>query len=78
MIFSSRDKNTPVTFLLGGNQVISGVDEGVSGMRVGERRMLIVPPKLSHRSMYPPNTPPDSVLHIDVELVQIATAAHRE
>jgi FKBP-type peptidyl-prolyl cis-trans isomerase len=71
VIFSSRERNTPITFLLGGNQVISGVDEGVTGMRVGERRLLIVPPSLSHRSSYPPNTPPDSILHIEVELVGV-------
>lgn len=71
VIYTSRTKNTPVTFLLGGNQVIAGVDEGVTGMRVGERRMLIVPVSLSHRSSYPANTPPDSILHIDIELVGI-------
>lgn len=71
VIYTSRTKNSPITFLLGGNQVIAGVDEGVTGMRVGERRMLIVPVSLSHRSSYPANTPPDSILHIDIELVGI-------
>lgn len=70
LIYSSRG-GAPITFRLGGNQVINGVDEGVTGMRVGERRLLIVPPALSRRSGYPANTPPDSTLHIDVELVQI-------
>jgi hypothetical protein len=41
--------NSPIEFLLGGDQVIDGVDEGVTGMRVGERRRLIVPPALSKR-----------------------------
>ena len=71
VLYSTRTKNTPVTFLLGGNQVIAGVEEGVAGMRVGERRSLIVPPSLSRRSSYPPNTPPDSTLYIDVELLEI-------
>ena len=71
LIYTTRTRNTPVTFLLGGNQVIAGVDEGVTGMRVGERRKLVVPPALSHRSSYPPNTPPDSTLIIDVELLAI-------
>jgi FKBP-type peptidyl-prolyl cis-trans isomerase len=71
VIFSSRASGTPITFLLGGNQVITGVDEGVTGMQVGERRLLVVPPALSRRASYPPNTPPDSTLHIDIELVQI-------
>lgn len=71
VIYDSRAKNTPVTFLLGGHQVIAGVEEGVTGMRAGERRRLVVPPSLSVRSMYPPNTPKDSTLHIDVELLGI-------
>ena len=71
VIYDSRAKNTPVTFLLGGNQVITGVDEGVTGMRVGERRMLVIPPKLSVRSMYPANTPKDSTLRIDLELISV-------
>jgi FKBP-type peptidyl-prolyl cis-trans isomerase len=70
LIYTSRG-GAPITFRLGGNQVITGVDEGVTGMRVGERRLLVVPPALSRRAVYPANTPPESTLHIDVELIQI-------
>jgi FKBP-type peptidyl-prolyl cis-trans isomerase len=61
----------PLRFLLGANQVIAGMDEGVTGMRVGERRRLIVPPSLSRRSAYPDGLPPDAILHYDVTLVAI-------
>ena len=71
LIYSTRTKNNPLKFLLGGNQVIAGVDEGVTGMRVGERRTLIVPPSLSKRSVYPANTPPNATLYYDIELVEI-------
>lgn len=71
VIFDSYAKNTPITFLLGGKQVIDGVDQGVTGMRVGEKRRLIIPPTLSVRSGYPANTPKDSTLYIDLELVGI-------
>lgn len=74
VIFDSYKSNTPITFLLGGNQVIAGVDEGVTGMRVGEKRRLIVPPSLSSRASYPANTPRDSTLRIDVELVGLKPA----
>lgn len=70
VIYTSRG-GSPITFQLGANQVIAGVEEGVTGMRVGERRLLVVPPSLSKRTSYPANTPPDSTLHIDVELVAI-------
>lgn len=71
VLYSTRTKGNPLKFLLGGNQVIAGVDEGVRGMRVGERRKLIVPPALSKRSSYPANTPPDATLYYDIELVEI-------
>lgn len=71
LIFSTRTKDKPLKFLLGGNQVIAGVDEGVTGMRAGERRELIVPPSLSKRSSYPANTLPDATLYYDIELVEI-------
>jgi FKBP-type peptidyl-prolyl cis-trans isomerase len=71
LIYSTRTRNNPLKFLLGGNQVIAGVDEGVTGMRVGERRRLIVPPSLSKRSVYPANTPPNATLYYDIELVEI-------
>lgn len=70
LIYTSRGGD-PIAFVLGGNQVIAGVDQGVTGMRVGERRLLIVPPALSKRASYPDNTPKDSTLHIDVELMVI-------
>ena len=73
LLYSTRTKGDPVKFLLGGNQVIAGVDEGVRGMRVGEKRKLIVPPSLSKRSSYPANTPPDATLYYDIELVEIVT-----
>jgi FKBP-type peptidyl-prolyl cis-trans isomerase len=71
VLYSTRTKGNPLRFLLGGNQVIAGVDEGVQGMRVGERRKLIVPPALSKRSSYPANTPPEATLYYDIELVEI-------
>lgn len=71
VIFDSHKNNTPITFELGANQVISGVDQGVTGMRTGGLRRLIVPPSLSQRKSYPENTPRDSTLRIEVELVAI-------
>jgi FKBP-type peptidyl-prolyl cis-trans isomerase len=71
VIYSTRTNDKPLKFLLGGNQVIAGVDEGVTGMKVGERRRLVVPPSLSRRSSYPANTPPDAILYYDIELVDV-------
>jgi FKBP-type peptidyl-prolyl cis-trans isomerase len=71
VIFNSREKNQTVAFVLGANQVIPGVDEGVTGMRVGERRKLLVPPSLDGRKFEPSLIPPDAIRHYDIELVEI-------
>ena len=71
VIFSSRATNKPVTFDLGAKQVIPGVEEGVTGMRVGERRKLLVPPALDGRKFDPSFIPPEAIRHYDIELVAI-------
>lgn len=70
-IFSSRDRNAPIKFVLGSNQVIAGVDEGVTGMKAGERRKLVVPPSLDGRKFDSSPYPPGSTLYYDIELVEI-------
>ena len=52
--------------------MIEGLDEAVTGMRVGERRKLIVPPSLSQRTSYPENGlfTPEDTLYYDVILLQ--------
>lgn len=67
----STDGRKPIRFLLGGKQVIDGLDEGVTCMKVGERRRLVVPPALSRRSAYPPDLDPAAVLYYDVTVVKI-------
>jgi peptidylprolyl isomerase len=71
LIFSTHAKNEPVTFQLGANQVIPGVEEGVTGMRVGERRELRVPPALDGRQFDPAFIPPNAIRHYDIELIAI-------
>ena len=69
-VFDSRvAPNKPVTFTLGANQVIPGVEEGVTGMRVGERRRLRVPPALDGRTFDPAFIPPAAVRLYDIELL---------
>lgn len=70
-IFSSRDKNRPVKFLLGGNQVIPGVDQAVNGMRPGERRKVTVHPALDGRTFDPAFIRPTATRYYDIELVRI-------
>jgi FKBP-type peptidyl-prolyl cis-trans isomerase len=67
---SSRDRNEPITFRLGGGQVIRGWDEGLQGMRVGGQRRLIIPASLAYGAAGAGDViPPNANLVFDVELV---------
>lgn len=45
---ASWDRGDTFKFALGKGQVIAGWDQGVSGMRVGGRRRITIPPMLAY------------------------------
>ena len=69
---SSVDRHEPFVFFLGGGQVIQGWDEGFSGMKVGGKRTLIIPPHMGY-GPYGAGAviPPNATLIFDVELLGI-------
>lgn len=52
------------------SDMIEGLHLGVEGMRVKERRRVVVPPKLGYRGKKLPGVPPEANLVFFVELVE--------
>ena len=61
----------PFKFVLGAGQVIAGWDEGLLGMKIGEKKTLTIPPEKAYGSRAVGSIPPNSTLVFDVELVGI-------
>jgi FKBP-type peptidyl-prolyl cis-trans isomerase FkpA len=58
-------------FTIGGN-VIQGFSLGVTGMRVGGLRRIVIPPELGYGAAgRPPQIPPNATLVFDVELLSV-------
>ncbi len=50
------------TFVLGAGQAIAGFNDGVSGMKVGETRLIVIPSEQGYGARDQPRIPPHSVL----------------
>jgi len=69
---SSYKRNQPIDFPLGMGQVISGWDEGIGLLSVGDQARFVIPPNLAYGERGAGGViPPNATLVFDVELVAV-------
>lgn len=70
-VFDASLGGDPYHTRLGGNEVIRGWNEGITGMRRGGIRRLVVPPNLGYGSRGQGDVPPGATLVFQLELVDV-------
>lgn len=69
----SSQGGTPFNFVLGrGDMVFPGWDEGATGMRVGGKRLLVIPPQLGMGEQGLGAIPPSAILVMEIELIEVS------
>ncbi len=68
----TEDRDHPFTFRVGRQMVIDGWDQILPMMKLGEKRLVIIPPELAYGSRgQPPKIPRDATLVFEIELLDI-------
>jgi FKBP-type peptidyl-prolyl cis-trans isomerase len=68
---SSLDRGTPFEFTLGAGQVIKGWDDGIVGMKVGEKRKFVISSEYAYGATGIGLIPPNATLIFEIEFLGI-------
>ncbi len=72
VVDSSRSRGEPFQYRAGAGQVIKGWDQGVTGMKIGGKRKLVIPPELGYGTRGAGAViPGGSTLYFDIELLAV-------
>jgi FKBP-type peptidyl-prolyl cis-trans isomerase len=72
---SSSEEGQPLRVHVGRREVIAGLELGLLGMRVGGRRRLVISPHLAYGQRGVPRIiPPNAVLILEVEILEVQAA----
>lgn len=72
---STQERGEPFEFKLGAGRVIKGMEEGLAGIKPGERRQIVVPAELAYGERQVGDIPPGSTLVFNVEAVGVQNPA---
>ena len=79
-VFDSTDNHggKPFQFTLGQGRVIKGWDQGIVGMKIGQKRQLVIPPELAYGAAGQGPIPANATLTFDVQLVGLVRLAKED
>ncbi|MGN6816771.1 MAG: FKBP-type peptidyl-prolyl cis-trans isomerase [Solirubrobacterales bacterium] len=67
---SSWEQGKPLTFTIGKGEVIEGLEQGVEGMEVADRREMVIPPELNTGPRVPAGIPPHTRVIILADMLR--------
>jgi len=71
-IYNSRNQGRPVSFVIGTDGGMQGWNEGVTGMRAGGKRLLLVPPSMAWGGRAVEDVvPADAAMMFHIELIRL-------
>lgn len=68
---SNINTGEPMLLNVGAGEVIKGWNDGLVGMKKGEKRKLTIPPELAYGKIGRATVPPNSTLIFEIELLEI-------